>query len=111
MRSLAIASCTSGSSARPSKLPRQCDGVGAIAFSGEASLARVELGESLGDDRQIGSGHGLVEADEDFARLYAIAVMGAHLADHAAGRVLHLLHVGIDDQRTLGDKGTGDFGR
>ena len=30
-----------------SKLPRQCDGVGAIAFSGEASLARVELGESL----------------------------------------------------------------
>ena len=31
-------------------------------------------------------------------------------ADHAAGRVLHLLDVGIDDERALRDHRAGDFG-
>ena len=93
------------------ELFRQGDGVGAVAFGAKASPARVEFGESLGDDRQIGPRHGLVEANENVACLHAVAVAGAYFADHAAGWMLHLLHVGIDDQRTLGDEGAGDFGR
>ena len=84
--------------------------IGAVAFGGEPRLARIELGETLGDDRQIGAGHGFVEADENIAGLDPIAVVRAHFADDAAGRVLHLLHVGIDDERALGDERAGDFG-
>ena len=39
----------------------------------------------------------VVELDEDVAGLDPVAVVHAELADHAAGRVLHLLDVGIDD--------------
>ena len=39
----------------------------------------------------------LVEPHDDVAGLDLVAVAHAHLADDAAGRVLHLLDVGIDD--------------
>ena len=91
-----------------------CFGVGmlsrAVAFGAETRLAGVELGETLGDDRQIGPGHRLVEAHEDVAGFDAVAVARAHFADDAAGRVLHFFHVGIHDQRALRDQRAGNFG-
>jgi hypothetical protein len=92
------------------KLRRRSNFVGAVALGGKPRLARIELGEAFGDDGKIGLRHGLVEADEHLAFLHAIAVMDKELADHAAGRVLYLLHVRIDDNRALRDQRAGDFG-
>ena len=91
------------------QLARHRHGVGAIAFGAEAGLARIELVEALGDDGEIGARHGLVEPDQDIASLDPVAVVHAHLADDAAGRMLHLLDVGIDDDGALRDQGAGDF--
>src|SRR5262249_4549809 len=55
-------------------------------------------------------GHGFVEAHEDVASFHPVAVAGAHFADDTAGRVLHLFHIGIDDERTLRNERAGDFG-
>ena len=85
------------------KLARHRHGVGAVAFGAEAGLARIELVEPLGDDGEIGARHGLVEPDQDIAGLDPVAVVHAYLADDAAGRMLHLLDVGIDDDAALCD--------
>src|SRR6202035_3719851 len=91
------------------KLARHRHDVGAVAFGAEASLARIELVEAFGDDGEIGARHGLVEPDQNIAGLDPIAVVHAHLADHAAGRMLHLLDVGIDDDGALRDQGARDL--
>src|SRR5208282_6290983 len=79
-------------------------------LGGETGLARIEFGETLGDDRQVGAGHGLVELNKNVARLHPVAVVHTHLADDSAGRVLHFLDVRIDDDGALGDERAGDFG-
>jgi hypothetical protein len=61
-------------------------------------LARVQLCETLGDDRQIGSGHRFVQAHEDVAGFHPVAVVCTHFADDAAGWVLHFFHIGIDNE-------------
>ncbi len=43
--------------------------------------------------------------------LTSLAVAHAQLADHAAGRVLHLLDVGIDDQLAWRDHRAGELRR
>ena len=43
--------------------------------------------------------------------LTAVAVLDAKVADDAAGRVLHLLDVGIDDELARRDHRAGDLGR
>ena len=93
------------------KLVGQRDGIGAVALGREAGFAGIKLVEALGDDGEIGTGHRLVEAHEDVARLHPVAVVRPDLADHAAGRVLHLLHVRIDDHRALCDQGAGNLRR
>ena len=89
---------------------RHANRLGAITFGGEPRPARVQLSEAFGDDSQIGSGHRLIKANENVAGLDAIALAHAHLADDAAGRVLHFLDIGIDDQRALRDQRAGDLG-
>ena len=90
---------------------RERDRFGPIAFGFEPRLARGELVEALGDDGQVGARDRIVEPHEDVAGLDAIAVAHTELADDAAGRVLHLLHVRIDDDGALRDERTGDLGR
>ena len=92
------------------KLLGHRDRLGAVALGGKPRLARIELGETLGDDRQIRLRHGFVEANENIAGLDPVAVAHANLADDTAARVLDLLDVGIDDQRALGDQRAGDLG-
>ena len=90
---------------------RYGDGIGAVAFGGKTRPARIKLGEALGDDRQIGARHRLVKADKNVARFDVIALAHANLTNDAAGRMLHFLDVGIDDQGTLRDQRAGNLGR
>jgi hypothetical protein len=96
---------------RCGELLRRLEGLRAVALGGETRLARVELGKTLGDNGEIGAGHGLVEANENVAGLHPVAVAHPQLADHAAGRVLHLLDVRIDDDRALRDQRAGNLRR
>ena len=50
---------------------------------------------------QVGAGLRVIERDHDVAGLDLLALAHIELADDAAGRVLHLLHVGVDDQLAL----------
>ena len=79
--------------------------------SSASSRARraVEFVQPLGDDREVGAGLGVVEPDDDVAGLHLIAVAHVQLGDDAAGRVLHLLDVGIDDELALRDHRAGEF--
>ena len=90
---------------------RERDGLGAVSFGFEPRLARREFVEALGDDGEIGAGDGIVELYEHIACLDAVAVLHVELADDAAGRVLHFLHVGIDDDGAFGDERAGNLGR
>src|SRR4051812_11703788 len=56
-------------------------------------LRRVEI---LGDDGEVGLGDGVVQPHHDVTGLDHVAIASAQLADHAAGRMLHLLDVGFD---------------
>ena len=92
------------------KLFRHGDRIGAVTLGGEPRLARIELGEALGDDGQIGLRHRLVELDENLPGLHVIAVVDEQFADHAAGGVLHFLDIGIDDDVARRDQRAGDLG-
>jgi hypothetical protein len=65
----------------------------------EAGLSRIHFGEPLHDDGQIGAHDGFIEPQHDVAGTHPAAVTHQHLADDPTGQVLHLLHVGIDDDR------------
>ena len=97
----------SGSLARASEIGRELDRVVAVAFALEPRLAGVEFVETLGDDGKIGARDRVVETNHDVALLDAVAVAHAKFADDAAGRVLDLLDVRIDDDRALGDERPG----
>jgi len=86
------------------------DCVGAVALGRQARFAGVKLDQSLLDDRQVGAGHGFIEPHERIAGLDAIAIAHAHFADHASRRVLHLLHVGIDDHEPRRYQRAGNLG-
>src|SRR2546423_1320031 len=74
-----------------------------------AGAARGELVQPLDDDGEIGASLGVVELDDDVAYIDDIAVAHAQFGDHAAGRVLHLLDVGVDDELALRDDRAGEF--
>jgi hypothetical protein len=93
-----------------SKLGRHRHGVRCVALGREPRLARVKFNEALVDDRQIGAGYGLIEADENVAGFDMIAIAHEKFTDHTAGRMLHLLHIGIDDDRALRDQRARDLG-
>ena len=90
MLSLAMTFLTSGSSARSSSIARKRDLVEALLLGFEPRRPRPQPVESLGDDGEVGLGDGVVEPHHHVAGLDEIAVVRAHLADHATGRVLHL---------------------
>jgi hypothetical protein len=96
LRSLSMICATSGS------LRRLISGSGkTIASAASRSLGVAPCAprvvETFGDDRQVRACHGLVEAHDDIAALDAIAVANTQLADHAAGGVLHLLDIRINN--------------
>src|SRR5215213_8645877 len=68
-----------------------------------------ELIQPLGDDRQIGASLRVVELDHHVAGVDQVAVACPQFGDDAAGRVLHLLHIGIDDELALRDHRAGKF--
>ena len=88
--------------------PQQCPGedhtVRGITLALEPGLARDEFVDALHDDRKVGPCDGVIEAHDDVARLDAVAIAHPQFADDAAGRVLNLLHVRIDDNRTWRDE-------
>src|SRR5262249_15478958 len=89
---------------------REVDGVGAVALRLLARLAGGALVARLDHDPEIGPGLGVVEGPEDIAGLDVIAVAHTQLADDAAGRVLHLLDVGIDHELPGRDHRAGELG-
>src|SRR6185295_5629784 len=91
--------------------PRKRHAFRAVAFGLETRLARRQLVQAFGDDGEVGAGDRIVKLHEDIAGFYAIAVLNVELANDAAGRMLDLLHVRIDDDRALRDERTGDLGR
>jgi hypothetical protein len=96
---------------RRGELLRCLDGFCSVALGSKARLARIELGEALDDNGEVGAGHGLVKANENVAGLHPVAVADAQFADDAAGRVLDLLDVRIDDDRALRDQRAGNLRR
>ena len=90
---------------------RKLDLVEAALLGLQPRRARPQSVQRLGDDGEVGLDHGLVEPHHDVAGLDDVAVAHAHLADHAAGRVLHLLDVGIDHDRARRDQRAGDLHR
>ena len=82
----------------------ELDLVEAALFGLQPRRARPQSVQRLDDDGEARLDHGLVETHHDIAGLDDIAVAHPDLADHAAGRVLHLLDVGIDHHRTRRDQ-------
>ncbi len=72
-----------------------------------ARAARRQLVQPLDHDREIGAGLGIVEPDDDVADVDDVAVAHAQFGNDAAGRVLHLLDVGVDDELALRDHRAG----
>src|ERR1700722_13807179 len=90
---------------------RKYDSVEALLFSLEPGRPRPQPVEALGDNRETGPGDGFIEPHHHVAGLDDIAIMRAHLADHAAGRMLHFLDAGFDHDRARRDQGARDLGR
>jgi hypothetical protein len=82
---------------------RKRDFVRPVAFAREASLSRVHFGQSLNHDGQVGAHNRFIESHHDIAGAYPASFAHQQLADDAAGQVLHLLHVGVDDDRPRRD--------
>src|SRR5262245_26204030 len=82
-----------------------------VALRFQPGLARGQLVETLGDDRQVGARDRVVEADHDVARLDVVAAADAKLAHDPAGRMLHLLDAGIHHQHPRGDHRPGQLSR
>jgi hypothetical protein len=90
---------------------RKLDSVEAALLGLQPRRARPQAVQRLDDDGQTRLDHGLVEANDNIAGLDNIAVAHPDLADHAAGRVLHLLDVGIDHHRPRRDQRARDLCR
>src|SRR4029077_248079 len=52
---------------------------------------------------------GIVELDDDVAQVDHVAIAHTQFGNNAAGRVLHLLHIGIDDELALRDHRAREF--
>jgi hypothetical protein len=89
---------------------RERDFVRPVAFAREAGLSRVHFGQSLHHDGQVGAHDGFIEPHHDVAGAHPAALAHQQLADNAAGQVLHLLHVGIDDNRAGRDHRARELG-
>ncbi len=89
---------------------RERDFVRPVAFAREAGLSRVHFCQSLHDDGQVGAHDGFIEPHHDIAGAHPAAVPHHQLADNAAGQVLHLLYVGIDDDRAGRDHRARELG-
>src|SRR3954454_20038000 len=88
---------------------RKVDLVDPALLGLQARRARLGGIEVLGDDGEVGLGDGVVEPHDDVAGLDHVAVMRTQLADHAAGRVLHLLDVGFDHDLARRDQRAGNL--
>src|SRR3984957_5157220 len=87
------------------------DSVEALLFGFEPCCPRPQAVEILGDNGEACLGDGVVEPHHHVAGLADIAIMRAHLADHAAGRMLHFLDVRFDHDRARCNQGARDLGR
>ena len=67
-------------------------------FGLEPELTRRQLVDALGDHREIGPRDGVIQADQDIPGLHFAAVAHIQFTDDAAGRVLNLLQIGVDDK-------------
>ena len=82
---------------------------GIVALGLQSLLAHHQLVELVGHHLQVGARHRLIETQQQIAGLHDVAVLDADLADDAAGGMLHLLDIGLDDDDAGGDDGAGDF--
>jgi hypothetical protein len=89
---------------------RKVDLLGLVALASQLCLAGGHLVETLGDDGEVGSRDGLLEAQHDLAAAHVLPVAHQQFAYDAADQVLHLLDVGVDHDRSLSDDRAGQFG-
>ncbi len=84
--------------------------LGPVTLGDEAGAPRGHFVEPLEHDREVRARDGVVEAQHDVSRADALTVAHEQFADDAAGRMLDLLHVGIDHDRCRRDDGAGQLG-
>src|SRR6185312_11324555 len=99
-----------GIAGTPGEFRRKIDLVQPTLFGFQPRRARQRGVEIPGDDRQIRFGDGVIKPHQDLARLDLVAVMRKQLPDDAAGRILHLLDVGLDHDLSPRDQRAGDLG-
>ena len=110
LRSPSMMAATSGSFARARNSAGKDDLLGPVALGDEAGAPRGHLVEPLEHDREVRARDGVVEPQDDVSRAHALAVAHEQFADDPAGRMLDLLHVGIDHDRCRRDDGAGQLG-
>ena len=85
------------------------DGFGVVPLGQQPRFPRHQLVELGAHDAERGLGHGIVEAQHDLPVLDHAALLDEDLADDAAGRMLHLLDVRLDDDGAGRDHGAGQL--
>ena len=80
------------------QLSRQLRLVQPVPLGDQAGHAGADLVELVGDHLAIGAHLGLIQAHQQVACLHAHPVISRDLSNHAADRMLNLLHVGFDHQ-------------
>ena len=92
------------------QLLRKHDDIGVLALGEQARLARHQLVELGAHHAERGLGHGIVEPQHDLAGFDLGALPDQNLSDHAAGRMLHLLHARLDHDGAGRDHRAGQLG-
>src|SRR3954453_10086421 len=91
------------------EIGRKFNTLHAVDFGFFARLSGHEFVQALDHNLQIGAGLSVVELDHDIPGTDDATVAHIELGDHSTGRVLHLLHVAIDDHLALRDHRAGEF--
>ena len=86
------------------------DVVGVVALGFLAGRAGGILIQRLHQNREIGTGLGVVQPGNDVALAHAVALLHQEFADHAAGRVLNFLYIRVHDELPRRDHRTRELG-
>lgn len=80
----------------------------AIALGLKPREPRRILVKAVGYYREISLGHSRIQLDKQIARLHLGTFFHRNLADHAAGWMLNLFHIGADGQHAMPDYCAGN---
>ncbi len=93
----------------PLQRRRNGDPFQAVAFRFQPALPRGQFVEALRHHGKVGACDRFIEPDHDIAGADPIAVAGENLAHHASCRMLNLLDVTVDHDRSGRDNRSGQL--